>query len=169
MIMRTLIAYASKHGSARNCARLLADSLSGETTLCNLSRDKAPDPAGFDQVIVGGSIYIGKVRPEVTKYLTRYQAELLTKKLGLFICCMATGPDADAQLKAAFPNELQAHAAYAGCLGGGFTFSDMNWLERKMILAITNKTPGAQPVSGKEDIDNLDREAISRLAAAFNL
>lgn len=166
--MRTLIVYATKHGSAEKCAKLLASQLSGETVLCHLGKDKEPDLKEFDQIIVGGSIYVGKIRPKAANFIKRNQAVLLNKKLGLFVCCMATGSDAETEIKAVFPPELQNHASFVGSLGGGFNFSNMNWLEKKMIIMINNKTAGAQPVTGDQDIDQIDGEAISRFAAVFN-
>ena len=52
--MKTLILYASKTGTTQDCARSLAQKIP-DSTLVDLCAQK-PDPSGYDQVIVGGSI-----------------------------------------------------------------------------------------------------------------
>jgi menaquinone-dependent protoporphyrinogen oxidase len=66
--MSTLIIYASKHGSAEKCASELSKKLSGKVDLCNLKNGKMPELSQYTKVIIGGSIYVGKVQKEVSEF-----------------------------------------------------------------------------------------------------
>lgn len=59
--MKNLIVYATKHGTAKKCAEMLKTRLNGETVLANV-KETPPDLEDFDTVVLGGSIYIGKMQ-----------------------------------------------------------------------------------------------------------
>jgi len=65
--METLIAYATRYGCVEKCAKMLAEKLDGKVTLVNLQKTRV-DPASYGRVIVGGSIYIGKIQKEVRDF-----------------------------------------------------------------------------------------------------
>ena len=59
--MKILIAYSSKSGTVRECAEELSKKLStNEVTLADLDT-ATPDVSGFDIVITGGYVRMGKV------------------------------------------------------------------------------------------------------------
>ena len=64
--MKNLIVYATKHGTVKKCAEMLKVKLNGETVLANVN-EEVPDLDNFDNVILGGSIYIGKIQKRVIK------------------------------------------------------------------------------------------------------
>ncbi len=108
--MSTLIAYATKYGFTKTCAELLAKKLDEKADICDLTGNR-PDLTGYDTIILGGSIYAGKIRKPVTRFCTENLNTLKGKKLGLFICGMADGDDARKQFESSFPEELLAVAA----------------------------------------------------------
>ncbi|NLY38245.1 MAG: hypothetical protein GX044_02975 [Firmicutes bacterium] len=65
--METLIAYSTRYGCVEKCAKMLAEKLDGKVTLVNLLKMRV-DPAPYERVIVGGSIYIGKIQKEVRDF-----------------------------------------------------------------------------------------------------
>ena len=134
--MSILIAYASRHGFTKKCAEILAKKLDGNADICDLGSNK-PDLSKYDKVIVGGSVYIGKILKSTARFCAANLDTLKVKKLGLFICGMAGENDAMAQLEANFPKELLAAAAAKGAFGGEFSFDNMNPLERFMIKKIS--------------------------------
>lgn len=165
--MRTLIIFATKHGTTADCANQLKSKINGEIVTCQLGKERAPSLDGFDQVLVGGSIHIGKIQKQVVNFVTKEKDTLLKKRLGLFICCMAEGDTAEAQLKAAFPAELVEHAFVTGTFGGCYKFSNMGWLSRKMIKMVEKSQTGHE-ISTDQDIDKTNPEAIETFAAAVN-
>ena len=82
--MKTLIAYASKTGTAEKCARMLAERLP-DAKLCDLCKEK-PDPGAYDQVIVGGGVRMGTLHVDARQYLDGCKPILLQKRLGLYFC-----------------------------------------------------------------------------------
>ena len=134
--MKTLVVYATTHGCTRKYATKLSECLHGEVTVANLKKDKVPDPAGFDAVVVGGSIHAGRVQGAVRSFCQRHAAVLMTKTLGLFLSCMEEGEKAQAQFKAAFPAELQEKAAAKGVFGGEFDLEKMGWLSKAIVRKV---------------------------------
>lgn len=166
--MRTLIVFATKHGTATACAHLLAKQLDGEVSLCQLGKQPVPPLDGFDQIIIGGSVYIGKIRKPVTNFITEWHSVLLQKRSGLFICCMATGDEAEKEIQSSYPADLLAHATAKAVFGGCYNFDHMNWLERKMIQMATKEKPGEQVAATDKNIEKIDQTAITRFAATMN-
>lgn len=165
--MSILIAYATNHGCAEKCAEILNGKLSEKADLCNLKKGNAPDLSKYDKVIIGGSIYAGKIQKAVKEYCANNLNELKGKKLGFFICCMSVEEPAKAQLNSSFPSELLSIAAAKEVFGGGFTFSDMNFFE-KFIIKMVAKSQKRTPVDTKKDISHLFDENINKFAQAMN-
>ena len=73
--------------------------------------------------------------------MTRFCAEnlhtLKNKKLGLFICGMAEGDNAQRQLEASFPKELLSAAVARESFGGGYDLHQMNFLESFIMRKIS--------------------------------
>ncbi len=64
----------------------------------------------YDVVLIGGSIYAGKMQRTVVSFCERNRAALLQRSVGIFLCCLYQGEDALMQLQSAFPDWLLAHA-----------------------------------------------------------
>ena len=135
--MATLIVYISKYGSTEKCAQLLADKLVGDVELCNLRRTKQVDLALYDKVIVGGSIYMGRIQKAVKAFCEHHGKELIQKKLGLFICCMRDGDVAETELMTSFEPELLEHAITSDYFGGEFQMSKMNFIDRFIVKKVS--------------------------------
>ena len=136
--MAALIAYATKHGMTERCARALEKRLPGGGDLWNL-KDGAPDLSGYDAVILGTSVYAGMPRKEFKQFVAAHGAALAEKRLGLFLCCMLEGEQAQRQLEAIFPPELRGAARAQGVLGGGIQPAAMNFWERIIIRMVSGE------------------------------
>ena len=134
--MKTLILYASRHGCAEKCATELGKQLKGDVTALSIKNAGKIDLADFGTVIVGGSIHAGKIQGAVRRFCEDKTEALKSKRLGLFLCCMAEGPKAEEQFTASFPPELIGAAAAKGLFGGEFDFDRMNWLEKKIVKKV---------------------------------
>ncbi len=134
--MSVLIVYASKYGFTKTCAEILAKKIDGKVDICDLSSSR-PNPLEYDKVIIGGSIYAGKIRKPARHFCSNNIDVLKGKKLGLFICGMADGEDAKKQLEAAFPKELLAVAVAKESFGGECNYVKMNFIERFIMKKIT--------------------------------
>ncbi len=136
--MKTLLAYASKHGTTRKAAEKLAGQLDGEVKIINL-QEKASRKVrveDYERVIVGGSIHIGKIQKSIKKFCQANLDKLLqAEQLGLFICC-AEEEKALEQLENAFPAELLEKAAAKGLFGHEFNLEKMSFISRAMIKKV---------------------------------
>jgi len=157
--MKTLIAYATKHGCTEQCAKVLIEKLTEKADLCNVKIIKDMDLSQYDKVIIGGSIYIGKIQKEITDFCSKNLESLKDKKVGLYICCMRDGEEVEQQLKDSFPQELLSNAISTGYFGGEFIFKKMNIMERFIVKKI---------VKVDKDISNILEENINRFALSMN-
>ncbi len=156
--MRTLIVYASSHGTTEKAARLLRGNLEDDVEIVNLKTDPAPQLEKFDLVIIGGSIHAGTLQKRVRKFVEKNLAALLQKRVALFLCCMEEGEKAWKQFEQAYRQELREASLANGLFGGEFIFSRMNFLERALIKKISGI---------KSDLSRLDLEAIKAFAATL--
>lgn len=158
--MKTLIVYASTHGFARKCAKILAGRLDGEVVVADLKREKAPDLSPFDAVVVGGSIHAGRVQKAVARYISSNGPGLAAKKRGFFLCCMEEGEKADKQFKDAFPAELAEGAVALGLFGGEFDFDKLGWLQRTIVKKVSGVTASVSKI--REDEISAFAEKMNR-------
>jgi len=152
--MSTLIAFATKYGFTKTCAEILAKKLEGKVDICDL-RSNHPDLTKYDKVIIGGSIYAGKIRKPVMSFCSDNQNTLKDKKTGFFICGMAKEDDAQKQLESSFPKELLATAAAKGFFGGECNYDKMNFIEKFIMKKIT----GSDQSQSRIAEDNITRFA----------
>jgi menaquinone-dependent protoporphyrinogen oxidase len=131
--MKTLIAYATKYGCTEKCASRIAEEIKGDVELLDLRKTPSVNLADFDTVIIGGSVYIGKMQKAVSEFCSRHIGELRNKRLGLFICGMAEGEAIETELKASFPAELLERAVAKEFLGGEFLVDSMSFFDRLMV------------------------------------
>lgn len=156
--MKTLIIYESKHGCTEKCSMILKDKLQGEVTTINISNQDIPNIEFFHNIIIGGSIYIGKIQSKIRNFCFENINILKNKKVGFFICCMNRDNE-EMQLNSSFPEELLTHASAIGYFGGEFIFKSLNVLEGFIVkkVAKTNK-----------DISTISEENISKFAKLIN-
>lgn len=156
--MKILIAYATKHGFTKTCAHALAEKLNGEADICDLGNTK-PDISKYDTVIIGGSVYMGKIRKPVRRFCENNLNELRGKGLGFFICGIAGDEDAEKQISSSFPEDLLGHAIAKEFFGGELAPEKHGPIMRKLVKSIQEKNP----VKAGMRIDN-----INRMAEVFN-
>lgn len=156
--MNTLIVYTSKYGCTEKCAKLVSEYLNDKADMLNLKSDKNIDLTKYDKVIIGGSIYIGKIQKEVTEFCSKYLNTLKEKRIGIFICGMQK--DAiETEINQNFPPELLEIAEVKEYFGGEFSFEKMNFME-KMIIKKIAKT--------SSNISNIQEDNIKKFVQAMN-
>ncbi|MCK9559341.1 MAG: flavodoxin domain-containing protein [Candidatus Marinimicrobia bacterium] len=156
--MKTLIVYATQHGCTEKCAENLARQLAGEVRIVDLKKVKKPALDQFEIVIIGGSIHAGRIQKKVRKFCIDNRVRLMSKRLGLFLCCMEEGEKALEQFDQVFPDDLRAHAVARGLFGGAFDFSRMNWIEKAIIKKISKI---------EDSVSKIKEDEITRFAKIF--
>ena len=158
--MKTLVAYASRHGTAEKIAHLLSLEIQdSQVRLLDLRHESATvNIDDFDQVIIGGSIHFGEIQKSVKEFYNQYHKQLMTKKLGLFLCFMRD-EIAEEEFNNAYPEELQNHAKALGFFGGELLFEKMNFMERLVVSTVSKKT---------ENEYHIDEEAVESFIWKMN-
>lgn len=125
--MKTLIVYASKTGTAKQCAESLAGRLPN-ATLCDVTQEKL-DPTGYDVVVLGGSVRMGMIHNDLRQYAEGCKDILVNKRLGIFITC---GYDdlADKIISNNMPEELLAVAKVKMSFGGEMDLDKQRGFDR---------------------------------------
>lgn len=144
--MKTLIVFATTHGCTEQCALKVCGGLKNEAEPVNLKQNSKIDPAAFDAVIIGGSIHAGRIQKRVKKFCDANQNVLLTKKLGLFLCCMDKDL-AQKQFDSNFPETLRKHATAKGIFGGKFDFEKMNFMAKAIVKKAAGVTESVSTIS----------------------
>ena len=165
--MNILIVFATKHGCTKKCVSILSEKLDGKVDLFNLKETKRLNLDQYDKIVIGGSIYAGRIQKEVSKFCSENLNKLIEKKLGLFICCMNESSK-EAQLNTSFPQELLSKAVAKEGFGGEFNFDDMNFMEKTIIKMISKSDKNLPKVDGKENISKLSVESINTFAEIIN-
>jgi len=170
-IMSTLVVYATKHGSTGKCSEMLSEKIKGKVDLFNLKDGRVPELSGYDKVIIGGSIYAGRIQKEVTEFCIKNLSTLKEKKIGLFICCMFQ-KSAEVQLNSSFPQELQKIAVARESFGGEMKFSEFNFFEKaitKMVSKMVSRENSDMPVIDmSKDLSMISEERINKFARIMN-
>ena len=86
--MRVLIVYGTKYGSTKIIAEWIAERLGFDSLIAEVK--DAPNPEGFDLVIIGSGIYNDSFLPEVMDYIDRHIEVLEDKKKVIFGVCLDT-------------------------------------------------------------------------------
>lgn len=153
--MKTLIVYRTTHGCTERIAKEVGSRLGGKVDYVDLKSKNVPVLDEYDRVIVGGSIHAGQIQHKVKDFCVKNHDLLLTKELGLFICCMYEGDVARKQLQDAFPAELLSHAKSILAAGGAIDLEKMNFLERFAVKKVAHL---------EQSMDHTDMVAVERFA-----
>ena len=157
--MKTLIIYATQHGTTRTCVEMLSSQLAGEVMMLDLKEQKTIDMDPYDTVVLGGAIHAGRLDGKIRSFSLEQKDQLLKKKLGLFICGMEDKEEEiNKQLSLNYPEDLLSHAVARTSFGGQLLFSRMapitRWFMQKMSKS-------------KEDIKKIRTNAINEFAQAL--
>lgn len=139
--MKAIILYTTKHGCAEEVAKVLQCHLGAGTERVNLMKAQPDNLAMYDTVILGGSVYFGRVQKNLRHFIHQERTNLAGKNLGLFICAGAQGSKAEAELDQIFPKELRDHATVCAVLGDKIVSTRLSRFE-KWVVRIVDGTKG---------------------------
>ena len=160
--MKTIIIYGSTYGYAKDCASELSRQLKGEVLLVDVSTDTIPTIGEFDNVVIGGSIYMGQISKKIKAYCTSNIDLLKTMRVGLFLCS-GLPEDLEKNIKNAFSEELLKKAISVEYFGGELRIEKMKFTH-KILTGLMKK---AAVKEGKALAKQMP-ENIAKLAAIIN-
>ena len=159
--MKTLIVFTTHHGSTEKVAHMINNQSDEDILIVNLKKQPRPNLSSFDTIILGGSIHVGKIQGRMKKFIETNLQILLSKRVGLYLCCMEEGEKALGQFENAFPEVLRNHAIAGEILGGEFNFERMNFLEKKMIKNIAHINQSTSTLD-ENKIRKFTKDVLSR-------
>ncbi|MCK5787334.1 MAG: hypothetical protein KAH54_12355 [Candidatus Sabulitectum sp.] len=141
------------------CAGILSEKASEMIKVVNLKELPEFDVTSFHKIILGASVYMGRIQKEITDFCGEHQQQLLTKKLGLFICSGNHSETGREYLKL-FSDELYNHAVSKKLFGDEVYWEKLNLLE-KITMMIIKKT--------RTSTSDLETEAIAETVKEMRL
>ncbi|WP_100488381.1 flavodoxin domain-containing protein [Sporolactobacillus pectinivorans] len=135
--MKKILIYATKYGSTAEVAQRLNAALEEKGDLFNVMTDSVPPLDSYETVILGGSIYMGRVQKKLSAYINDHLKELLTKNIALFLC--AGHPDEktrENELKNSFSEALYRRAVAKDILGYAIDFEKMHFFDRLIMSKV---------------------------------
>lgn len=155
--MKSVIVFATKYGSAEECALILKGKMKGDVTVSNCLN--VSNLSAYDNVIIGSSLYAGKMRPEMKSFCTDNLSKLKQKNIGIYICGFQKDPNDLTQIENVFPKELTGIAKSKEYFGGAINFEKMGFFEKIIMKNLTKL---------KESTKYVKDENIMRMAKVFN-
>jgi len=155
--------YASKYGTTKKAVKGLKRKLESNgysVDVFNIMKEQPilEDRKRFELILIGGSIYMGKIQIEVTKFCQSNKEIILSNNLGLFLCC-GSEDDFENQLTNNFSNEIVNHASTKGYFGYGYNLEKMNFVYRKIIKKVANISASESAINN-ESIELFAKSAI---------
>jgi len=138
---RILVAYATRNGSTALIAEAIARELEAAGHRAEaVEIGRVPSPAGYDGVVLGGPVYIGRIDGRLGKYVRRHTGVLARLPVAGFVVCLAAASEdaagiaiAEKALHAALlPLSPVAETVFAGSLDP----DRLSWLQRWMITRV---------------------------------
>jgi menaquinone-dependent protoporphyrinogen oxidase len=94
--VKLLVAYGSKHGSTREVAEAIAETLEKAAHEVELRRAAdIEDLTPYDGVVLGGSLYFGRWHEDAVRFLSKHRRELSDLPVAVFALGPKTAEPAD--------------------------------------------------------------------------
>ena len=170
--MRIYIAYATKEGQTAKIADYIAGVVRAhghQADTVDIGHAKDGVPAGYDGVIVGSSIHMGKHDKHATGYV-RHNRETLEKVPSAFfsVSLAAHGDEAEAEgYVEAFKTETGWHPAPVALFGGALPYTRYGFLKRHLMKKIAGEKPGNLGTDTSRDYVYTEWDGVRRFTEAF--
>jgi len=157
-LAKALIVYGTRYGTTAETSQVIAETLRQEgfeVEVVDARKDKVQSVSRYDLVIVGSGIQMGKWTSEPESFLRKYQEELSSKKVAIFVSCgsansLSEGEQRKREMDEGKRKYLDEKAAKynlkpvaLGFFGGCYDFNKMSWFVRKTLSSIKPKLEGA--------------------------
>ncbi|MFC6862863.1 flavodoxin domain-containing protein [Halomicroarcula sp. GCM10025817] len=173
-----LVAYGTSEGQTEKIAERVVATLTDRGHDAS-ARDVATLPAafdleGFDAVVVGSSIHLGKQQDSVVAFVERQREDLRTRPTAFFQVSLSSAVDNEArQAEAAqyvedFVAATEWHPDRIALFGGALRYSQFGFLKRLMLKRIARDATGDTDTARDYEYTDWDEvDAFTNDFAAF--
>ena len=169
---KILISYGTTEGHTARIAEYLADTIRGRGYLADaVDLGRAQDGLldGYDAVILGGSIHMGKHEEYVRDFVVKNRAALERLPSAFFSVSLAAHGDiANAQAYVEnFEHETGWKPAQVGLFGGALLYRQYGFFKRLMMKKIVSSKPGGLSTDTSRDHEYTEWDQVKRFAEDF--
>jgi menaquinone-dependent protoporphyrinogen oxidase len=186
MAKKVLIVYGTRYGATEGTAEEIAKVLRDqglEAKVANLKNDKVKDISEYDLVVVGTGMQMGKWTGSAEDFLKRFQKELTSKKVAIFVSSAAEAllehTKNDEQIKQNRKTYLDDKVTKynlspvsTAMFGGVWDFNKMNFIFRRTLSSYKPKieeagfkeiSPGLYDTRNWEEIKAWAKEVAGKV------
>lgn len=156
--MKTLIIYASRTGTTEKAVQMIAEKLKETPDIINIGAVKKTDLSGYDFILVGGPIKMGRLYKSVKQFLAKNRAVLMTKRFGLFLAC-GYPQELENYFKVILDDAMREHAEVLTDIGYAYYLENMGPVEQRVVMQLANT---------QKSIEAYKPEAIQKIADVIN-
>jgi menaquinone-dependent protoporphyrinogen oxidase len=167
---RVLVAYHTSEGQTAKIVDRIASCLrDGGLAVDVFEVTRAPEPDGYDAVVVGDSIHAVHHSRGLVHYLHEHATALDAMPTALFqVSLTSTNPDADHTAAArAMVDELEERTGYhpklVALFAGALKYTKYGFFERRVMRSISRREGGDTDMH--HDYEYTDWDAVDRFAA----
>lgn len=170
--MRIYIAYATEEGQTAKIADYIAEVVRAhghQADTVDIGHTKDDVPAGYDGVIVGSSIHMGKHDRHAVEYV-RHNRDRLEKVPSAFfsVSLAAHGDEAEAEgYVEEFESEAGWHPAQVALFGGALLYTHYGFLKRHVMKKIAGDKPGNLGTDTSRDYVYTEWEGVKQFTETF--
>jgi menaquinone-dependent protoporphyrinogen oxidase len=169
---RILIGYGSTEGQTARIAEYIAGAVQGhghEVQALDLKRSNDLSLNGYDAVIVGGSIHMGKHAKHVADFVRKNRVMLERIPSAFFSVSLAAHGDMDNARAYVenFEQETGWRPAQVGYLSGALLYRQYGFFKRWMMTRIVRDKPGSLSLDTSRDHEYTDWDEVKRFAEDF--
>lgn len=143
--MKTLILYASKHGTTKDTAMKINEYLKN-SDVYDIQKEEIKNLQDYDCVILGSALYAGNIIKKAKDFLKENETQLLEKKLGFFLCGL-NSDGGESYFSKNFNKTLLDRASMTRFIGGKFDLKELNLLERTIMKLLYKDADSANTIS----------------------
>jgi menaquinone-dependent protoporphyrinogen oxidase len=170
-VTKILIAYGTTEGQTARIADQLAEVMRNrgvEADSLNLKLSQGVAIGGYDAVVVGSSIHMGKHQEDVVEFVRKNRADLDRLPSAFFSVSLAANGDlqnAEAYVEN-FVQETGWRPSKVGLFSGALLYRQYGFLKRYMMKRIVRDKPGMSTDTSRDYIYT-DWDQVKRFADDF--
>ncbi len=157
--MKTAIIYTTKYGSVKKCAEILKEKTGGNADTYNLQESPDIRLEDYDTIILGASVYVGRIQKEMVDFCLKNNTLLILKRIGLFVCAGEKSEKKYEYLKLFRENILNISISNK-VFGDEIYYEKLNLLEKITLFILKGV---------RKSYSNLDSEAIDEFVTDLDL